>query len=243
MTDRARNSLILLVVIVALIGAVLAAVFKSPVLGLDLQGGTEVTLLAKPEKGQTINADQLDQSVSIIRNRVDKLGVSEPEIRKESGNRIVVALAGLKDPLAAQRVIGSTGQLIMIPFAESLVPGVSTSVGSSPGSGQISPKQSLYKLLKASQTQSGVDNPDAWYAFNKKTHKNVLTGGGNEPTKAALLKDLKQRGISTEDVEILKLPHGRSPSRAPRTTAAPAPPPWPATPGTCSSSRRTPTSS
>ena len=94
MTDRARNSIILLVVIAALIAAILAAVFKSPVLGLDLQGGTEVTLLAKPEKGQTINADQLDQSVSIIRNRVDKLGVSEPEIRKESGNRIVVMMTG-----------------------------------------------------------------------------------------------------------------------------------------------------
>ena len=206
MTDRARNSLILLVVIAALIGAGLAAVFKSPVLGLDLQGGTEVTLLAKPEKGQTITADQLDQSVSIIRNRVDKLGVSEPEIRKESGNRIVVALAGLKDPLAAQRVIGSTGQLIMIPFAESLAPGVSRGTGTQ-GSAQISAKQSLYKLLKASQTQSGIDNPDAWYAFDKKTHRNVLAGGGNEATQAALLKDLKQRGISPDDVEILKLPH------------------------------------
>ena len=68
--------------------------------GLDLQGGLEVVLKAQPPKGHKLTPADLDRSVSIMRNRVDKLGVSEPEIRKQGSDQIVIQLAGVHDPNA-----------------------------------------------------------------------------------------------------------------------------------------------
>ena len=90
---------------------------KSPVLGLDLKGGLEVVLKAVPNDPKNPPTDaQINQAISIIRSRVDKLGVSEPEIRKEAGNQVSIALAGIKDPKAAASIIGSTGQLYMLDY-------------------------------------------------------------------------------------------------------------------------------
>jgi preprotein translocase subunit SecD len=81
--DR-RNYLILMgLIVAAVIGAVLLIVPGSPAqkkahLGLDLQGGLEVVLKAVPPKNHKITAADLDRSVSIMRNRIDKLGVAEP---------------------------------------------------------------------------------------------------------------------------------------------------------------------
>ena len=99
-----RNHLILLgLIVAALVGVALLGVPGSPAhkktrLGLDLQGGLEVVLQAVPPKGQKVTQQGLDSAVSIMRNRVDKLGVSEPEIRKQGADQIVIQLAGRHDP-------------------------------------------------------------------------------------------------------------------------------------------------
>ena len=61
-------------------------------LGLDLQGGTQVILQPKPvTEGATITEEQLTQTVAIIRQRVDGLGVSEAEVTTQgSGNGSVI---------------------------------------------------------------------------------------------------------------------------------------------------------
>ena len=82
-TDRAKNHLILLAMLVLLGLTAVVAVVRSPVLGLDLRGGLEVVLKAVPNDPKNPpTQDQINQAISIIRSRVDKLGVSEPEIRK-----------------------------------------------------------------------------------------------------------------------------------------------------------------
>src|SRR5216117_300180 len=95
-------------VVAVLVGVGLLAVpgspaHKKPTLGLDLQGGLEVILKAVPPKGHTLTQEDLDRSVSIMRNRIDKLGVSEPEIRKQGSNQIVIELAGVHDAAKDQR--------------------------------------------------------------------------------------------------------------------------------------------
>src|SRR4029453_18807784 len=90
----------------ALVGVALLAmpgspIHKSPTLGLDLQGGLEVTLQAVPPPDRELTDQDLDRSVDIMRNRVDKLGVTEPEIRKQGSDQIVIQLPGVKDPQAA----------------------------------------------------------------------------------------------------------------------------------------------
>ena len=68
-------------------------------------------LKAQPPKGHKLTSSDLDHSVSIMRSRVDKLGVASPEIRKQGSNQIVIELAGVHDPAQAAAIIGTTAQL------------------------------------------------------------------------------------------------------------------------------------
>jgi len=77
-----------------------------PSLGLDLQGGASVTLQPEGE----FEDDALNVAVEIIRQRVDSLGVAEPEIIRQ-GNTVVVNLPGVKDQQAALDLIGRTGEV------------------------------------------------------------------------------------------------------------------------------------
>jgi preprotein translocase subunit SecD len=92
---------------------------RSPQLGLDLQGGTSVVLGVK--SGQTASSSQLDQSISIIRRRVDGLGVAEPEITRQ-GKFIVVSLPGVKDSQRAIELVGRTAKLQFRPTCSVLPP-------------------------------------------------------------------------------------------------------------------------
>ena len=88
-----------------------------PKLGLDLQGGASVTLL--PEGN--VSSDSLGQAVQIIRQRVDALGVAEPEITRQ-GDAIVVNLPGVKDQDRALQLVGQTAELRFRPVLEVLPP-------------------------------------------------------------------------------------------------------------------------
>ena len=80
MSDKKRNLLILGIMAILLVVSVIIIYPPSEKtkLGLDLQGGLEVILQAKGN----VTSDQMDQAELVIRNRVDKLGVSEPAISK-----------------------------------------------------------------------------------------------------------------------------------------------------------------
>jgi preprotein translocase subunit SecD len=88
---------------------------KQPVLGLDLQGGISVVLQPIGD----FNGSSLDVAVDIIRNRVDGLGVAEPEISRQ-GDNIVVDLPGVKDRDKARRVVGKTAELRFRPVIAEL---------------------------------------------------------------------------------------------------------------------------
>lgn len=85
-------------------------------LGLDLQGGTQVILLPQPvEEGAVITDEQLAQTVEILRQRVDGLGVAESEVTTQgSGNdaAIVVAVPGLNQ----DRVVELVQQTALLDF-------------------------------------------------------------------------------------------------------------------------------
>ncbi len=114
--NRRASILVVALLAVALAGVALLAIpgsplHKSPTLGLDLQGGLEVTLQAVPPPDRDLTEEDLDRSVDIMRNRVDKLGVSEPEIRTQGDDQIVIQLPGVENPEAAAEIIGTTAQL------------------------------------------------------------------------------------------------------------------------------------
>ena len=93
---------------------------KRPTLGLDLQGGLEVTLQAVAPRDRDLTQEDLDRSVSIMRDRVDKLGVAEPEIRIE-GDDHHDQLPGVRDPAAAAEIIGKTAKLELFGLQANLV--------------------------------------------------------------------------------------------------------------------------
>lgn len=110
---RARRSLItLLVFIVALVGVIGFGVWRgdatwTPKLALDLQGGTQIILAPKLTDGQAVTGEQLDQAVSIIRQRVDASGVSEAEITTQGSQNISVSIPGKADEATIQRIEAS----------------------------------------------------------------------------------------------------------------------------------------
>ena len=92
----------------------------APQLGLDLRGGTQVTLLpeASPGGDGTITTEQLNQAVAIIRQRVDGLGVAEAEVTVQgSGNNaaIVISVPGSVEQDRLVDLVGRTAQLAFRP--------------------------------------------------------------------------------------------------------------------------------
>jgi len=88
----------------------------SPALGLDLQGGISVT--QRPKDGTSYNSASLDLAVEKIRERVDSLGVAEPEILRQ-GDTIVVNLPGVKNQRQAEELVQVTGQVYLRPVVSS----------------------------------------------------------------------------------------------------------------------------
>jgi protein-export membrane protein SecD len=79
-----------------------------PRLGLDLEGGISVILQAT---GEEVRDDVLDETVELIRQRIDALGVAEPEVTRAGEDNVLVQLPGVEDEEAALELIGTTAQL------------------------------------------------------------------------------------------------------------------------------------
>jgi SecD/SecF fusion protein len=141
--------------------------------GLDLQGGFEMILKAEPPKGHKLTSSDMSRSISIIRTRIDKLGVSEPEVRQQSTNEISVELAGVHNVNQAANLVGKTAQLELYD----LVPALSAPSVSSTGA--VTPIRSLYSLLSQVQTGSTKGAPTAYYLFAPKK-ATVTTGTGKK---------------------------------------------------------------
>src|ERR1700682_752182 len=81
-------------------------------LGLDLQGGTQLTLQADMSQ---VPADQRDNAmkgvVNVIQKRVNAYGVAEAEIQTRGTDRLIVQLPGVKDIEEAKKLIGQTAKL------------------------------------------------------------------------------------------------------------------------------------
>ncbi len=121
----------LLIIVIVLTWAlwVISPTYFSPlVLGLDLQGGTQLVLQANMDKIDSVNKDTaLESAKNVIERRVNLFGVSESIVQTSkvgSDRRIIVELPGLKAASSAAQLVGSTAQLdfremVGTPSAES----------------------------------------------------------------------------------------------------------------------------
>ncbi|MGD7787846.1 protein translocase subunit SecD [Propionibacteriaceae bacterium Y1700] len=87
----------------------------TPKLGLDLRGGTTVTLTAAnldPAKGTAIDRNSLEQARTIIQSRVDSLGVGETEVSVSGDNQIVVSVPNVNE----DELISMVGRTAILSF-------------------------------------------------------------------------------------------------------------------------------
>jgi SecD/SecF fusion protein len=203
MSERRKYLLLAGVILAALAGSLLLAIpgspiYKKPTLGLDLQGGLEVVLKAVPPKNHKLTSDDLSRSISIMQNRINGLGVTEPEIRKQGSNQIVIQLAGVHNAAKAAQLIGKTAQLQLYDFEADLV-GPSIDSG-----GQPVANPSLYDLLKQVQSQATRGSPEAYYLFHAKTKTVPAAAKGKKPTTTTLYSLRSQ----SDTLEALLKPFG-----------------------------------
>jgi preprotein translocase subunit SecD len=138
-----RRVILLIVTVVAIVGMFAATLVSSsrPVLGLDLQGGISIVLF--PVKGSDLSA--LNTAVDVIRNRVNGLGIAEPNVQRQ-GNTIVVDLPGVKDRAKAENLVGETAELRFRPVQYS---------GSNPLQFPFGTSASTTTLKKGATTTTG----------------------------------------------------------------------------------------
>ena len=202
MSNRRSHLILVGLLLLALAGVAALVVPSSPAhkkvrLGLDLQGGLEVVLKAVPPKNQKITADGMDTSVSRMRDRVDALGVSEPEIRKEGKDQIVIQLAGIHDLAKAAKIIGKTAQLQFYDLENDVA-------GASAQGGGVVATPSLHDLLSPLQTDAKKGTPTAFYLFDAKKHLKA----GPEETREKLLAD--RQGQVPKGWTVLAVPEHRT---------------------------------
>ena len=165
------NLLFALILAFGGLGAVLAT-NAQPRLGLDLEGGTSIILTAVGE-GST-NTGVLDKTVEIIRQRIDALGVAEPEVTRAGTSNILIQLPGVENEEQALELIGTTAQLtfrqveeIIPPTAKGKnVPEITEEKGSEVNNEEVvypgvEDDGTLYRLKPATLTGDVVEKAEA----------------------------------------------------------------------------------
>lgn len=112
-----RTLALIMIALVALTGGMFLSGHTTPRLGIDLAGGTSITLEAKNEPGQknAINQTNLNTAVDIINNRVNGLGVSEAEVQTQGDRNIIVNIPKGTNAKQAREQVGTTAQLYFRP--------------------------------------------------------------------------------------------------------------------------------
>ena len=139
--------------------------------GLDLQGGVQVLLEARPPDGQSVDKDTMQGTRDTIERRVGGLGVSEPLVQTRGNNQIIVELPGVTDPEQAVEVVRQTALLEIIDTnGQYLAPGTKvltslnpndTGAQGSPTAADGSPVASPVGSPEASPVAGTTDNPAA----------------------------------------------------------------------------------
>lgn len=139
-----RALALILIAIAALTGGMFASGHTTPRLGIDLAGGTSITLEAENEPGQpnAINKTNMDTAVDIMNRRVNGLGVTEAEVQTQGDRNIIVNIPKGTNSKQARDQVGTTAKLYFRPVLTTEVSGqgASPSPSTSPsGSPSASP--------------------------------------------------------------------------------------------------------
>ena len=206
MSEKRRNLSILALVVALMVAAGVTVAVRGFTLGLDLRGGLEVVLKARPIHGNSITSQELTDAANVMRRRIDPNGILQPEIRTSTAdNTIDISIPGVKDPNAVANLLVA-GELQSFNFYQYLAP-------PSRVSAFTANPRSLYSMLTAAKPLvKPAQTPAGWALFNKKTHNLVERGGIRsriEPQKAQVLNDIHLGPHAQPPGTVwLAVPHG-----------------------------------
>ncbi|MEU9632581.1 protein translocase subunit SecD [Streptomyces luteogriseus] len=149
-----RSLALILIAIAALTGGMFASGHTKPRLGIDLAGGTSITLRAVPEAGNeaAINKTNMDTAVSIMERRVNGLGVSESEVQTQGRENIIVNIPKGTNSEQARKQVGTTAKLYFRPVLATEIAG---------GKGTASPSPSPTGSPTDKPSGKATDKPEA----------------------------------------------------------------------------------
>jgi SecD/SecF fusion protein len=135
--------------------ALVAADFPDIDTRVEVKEGSfpRIFLTLTPEKKEYIKEHAVDQSLEILRNRIDQFGVAEPVIIRQGDDEIVIQLPGVKDPKRALRLLGDTAQLEFRIVADATGLNLAEMVAQTEASGQWQTGESLAKLNRVLQSR------------------------------------------------------------------------------------------
>jgi SecD/SecF fusion protein len=204
MTSRRRNLLVIALTIGLLVASAAVIVTKETKLGLDLKGGVELVYQGEPTPQSEVTPEAIDRAIDIIRERVDRLGVAEPEIQRLGNDQISVGLPGVKNLERAKKQVGTTAQLLLYDWEANVV-----------GGNPQTPIAGLYPAVKRASQQKPVRDENnstkgSYYLFKA----NKLLAAGPDASRTDLLSEYD--GRVPKGYEILKVPEGTVVLRAER---------------------------
>ncbi|MFG2276364.1 protein translocase subunit SecD [Streptomyces chartreusis] len=189
MLKRRKNSLRARALLaLTVIAASLAIALTTPVrLGLDLRGGTQITLETRSTATTEADRKATDRTMEVLRGRIDALGVAEPTIVRSGDHRILVELPGVQDPKKAADVLGRTAQLTVHPVlgTADTPGGTGTPPQADPAKEQTLPDESGQPLRLKAATLTGQDVKGADARFDPQSgagwHVTIdFTGDGRD---------------------------------------------------------------
>jgi preprotein translocase subunit SecD len=180
---------------------------QTPSLGLDLRGGTEVTLQAVPLTNHQITKDDLNQAVTIIRKRVNALGVGGAEISTQGSDHIVVSIPGKSK--SRKQVVDTVGQTALLRFRQVMT---ATSYSPAPAT-STSPSPSASATAKAGKHQKN----------NGGKHSKKGNSSGEATRTALLAKPKKSAKPTPSATSSASVTPTASTSASPSTSAATQP--------------------
>ena len=218
MTDRRRNSLVLLLVALLLAVSAVVIATKPTRLGLDLKGGVSFIYKGIPTAHAKVNPESLNRAINIMRKRVDQLGVAQPEIQLYGANEINVSLPDVTNVKRAEDQVGKTAQLLFYDWEPNVIgPSGKTeptnraaTCGPEPAAVrcglpeykavQLAAKRKPYLYPNATTYQHGCTAAQvngciygSWYLVDSKHEKMLCAGGkpicGPADTQAELYAD------------------------------------------------------
>jgi SecD/SecF fusion protein len=178
MGGRSRNLFILLFVLGLVIASAAVIKSKKTQLGLDLRGGVELIYQGRPTPQQPeVTGAAIEQSIDIIRQRIDAFGVAEPEIARLGTDQISVGLPDVKNQQRAADQVGTTAQMYFYDWEPNLL-GPAKQIGSHPGT---QPPSGALSDLEAAWQAAGRDPNDPL------SHGLILSGAEPTAYDAALI--------------------------------------------------------